>query len=228
MLKNHSEEVRQRILETAKDLFLSDGYKKTTIAKIVSASGVSSGSIYHWYRNKQEIFEEIVQELMQEAQRLIERDMAGRPPACRYAALLEMELQAIENNPIIREIFCVALGSGEMFLPLVQRHTEYVARLFGDRLTVEECRERILFIHAAMNGYLFAFQQEREAQRTALRQFFLSTSLMILGLSKAEQRACVREIEAAREKWRAKGRQLLAQLTFLAEDAGDEKGPDEP
>lgn len=67
MLKNHSEEVRQRILETAKDLFLSDGYKKTTIAKIVSASGVSSGSIYHWYRNKQEIFEEIVQELMQEA-----------------------------------------------------------------------------------------------------------------------------------------------------------------
>ena len=112
-----------------------------------------------------------------------------------------------------------------MFLPLVQRHTEYVARLFGDRITVEECRERILFIHAAMNGYLSAFPQEREAERTVLRQFFLSTSLMILGLSKAEQRACVREIEAAREKWQAKGRQLLAQLNFLDEDA---EGLDEP
>ena len=196
MLKNHSEEVRQRILETAKDLFLSDGYKKTTIAKIVSVSGVSSGSIYHWYKNKQEIFEEIVQELMQEAQRLIERDMAGRPPACRYAALLEMELQAIEHNPIIREIFCVALGSGEMFLPLVRRHTEYVARLFGDRLTVEECRARILFIHAGHERLPLCVPAGTRGTAHGAAPVLPEHEPHILGLSKAEQRLRARDREA--------------------------------
>ena len=44
--------VRANILNTAKRLFLEQGYKKTTIRQIVQESGITSGSIYNLFDNK--------------------------------------------------------------------------------------------------------------------------------------------------------------------------------
>lgn len=41
--------VRANILNTAKRLFLEQGYKKTTIRQIVQESGITSGSIYNLF-----------------------------------------------------------------------------------------------------------------------------------------------------------------------------------
>ena len=41
-----------RIVETARDLFLRDGYARTTVADVASASGVSVETIYSAFRNK--------------------------------------------------------------------------------------------------------------------------------------------------------------------------------
>ena len=62
-----SERMRQtknRILETAKDIFLEQGYKRTTIRQIVERSGITSGSIYNIFSSKEEIFSSLVDELM--------------------------------------------------------------------------------------------------------------------------------------------------------------------
>ena len=50
-------DVKTRVAEVARELFLSQGYNQTTIKQIVAASGVQTGSIYHFYKNKEEIFE---------------------------------------------------------------------------------------------------------------------------------------------------------------------------
>ena len=44
----HMKGIRSRILRTAENLFLEQGYKTTTIRQIVQDSGITSGSIYQY------------------------------------------------------------------------------------------------------------------------------------------------------------------------------------
>ena len=48
-MEKDKDEVRQRILAAAKELFVQQGYKKTTIRQIVEKSGVLTGSIYYFF-----------------------------------------------------------------------------------------------------------------------------------------------------------------------------------
>ena len=65
-MEKDKDEVRQRILAAAKELFVQQGYKKTTIRQIVEKSGVLTGSIYYFFKNKEDIFQSLVMELLRQ------------------------------------------------------------------------------------------------------------------------------------------------------------------
>jgi len=50
---------KDRVLETALPLFLDHGYHGTSIKLIVDTSGVSTGSVYHHFSNKEDIIKEL-------------------------------------------------------------------------------------------------------------------------------------------------------------------------
>lgn len=50
------------ILKTAFSLFLQNGYKEVTIQKIMDATDLSKGAIYHHFKNKEEIYQAALQE----------------------------------------------------------------------------------------------------------------------------------------------------------------------
>ena len=51
----HREEIRKRILAVSGELFLKQGYKKTSIRKIIDESGITIGSLYHFFKNKDDL-----------------------------------------------------------------------------------------------------------------------------------------------------------------------------
>jgi|SRR5579863_145257 len=55
---------RGRILEAAKNLFHLRGYSNTSIDDIVSASGLTKGSVYHYFSSKEELGTAAVEELI--------------------------------------------------------------------------------------------------------------------------------------------------------------------
>lgn len=59
-----SEAVRAAILAAARKLFLSKGYEATTVRDICDASGVSLGSLYHFFGSKDGVFGHQVRELI--------------------------------------------------------------------------------------------------------------------------------------------------------------------
>lgn len=69
----HPEETVEKILSTAKRLFAERGYEHTTIADIVSATGMSKGAFYHHFKSKEDVYDRICdqyydsQEWMQDA-----------------------------------------------------------------------------------------------------------------------------------------------------------------
>lgn len=53
---------RSVILERARELFLSQGYHKTTMRRIADVAGISTGPLYFYFRNKAEVFFHICNE----------------------------------------------------------------------------------------------------------------------------------------------------------------------
>ncbi len=55
-------ESKKHILDTAFRLFLRQNFKEVTMAEIVEKSGLSKGAFYHYFKSKEELFEEVVNE----------------------------------------------------------------------------------------------------------------------------------------------------------------------
>ena len=52
-------DVREKILETARCIFLKEGYKGTTINSIARAAGISPSTIYLHFNGKKDLFENL-------------------------------------------------------------------------------------------------------------------------------------------------------------------------
>lgn len=57
------EKRKQQILDTAKQLFANRGYYQTQISDIQKASGVARGTVYHYFKSKDDIFITILDNL---------------------------------------------------------------------------------------------------------------------------------------------------------------------
>ena len=55
-----SEKSRTAILESALELFSSQGYRGTSIREIAEAAGVSTGNVYHHFADKETIFQTVL------------------------------------------------------------------------------------------------------------------------------------------------------------------------
>lgn len=59
-LPTQNDSVRTSILEVARELFAKFGYKKTTMEDIAQALGKGKSSLYYYFKNKEEIFQAVL------------------------------------------------------------------------------------------------------------------------------------------------------------------------
>ncbi|SHJ43205.1 transcriptional regulator, TetR family [Clostridium amylolyticum] len=74
MIANQQNEKKQRILDAAISVFIEKGFEETSMREIASAAGLTTGAIYHHFKNKDELFYHAVKEAMYFAQKLSEKD----------------------------------------------------------------------------------------------------------------------------------------------------------
>ncbi|MRN56366.1 TetR/AcrR family transcriptional regulator [Paenibacillus monticola] len=60
------EERRQEIIDTAKKLFMANGFEKTQIADISREIGVAQGLVYHYFKSKTELLYAIIDVISEE------------------------------------------------------------------------------------------------------------------------------------------------------------------
>ncbi|MBJ93308.1 MAG: hypothetical protein CMP23_02410 [Rickettsiales bacterium] len=59
------EEQRAELLDGAFDLFADQGYRAVSMRKLAGSLGVSTGTLYHYFGSKDDIFEQMVERLAQ-------------------------------------------------------------------------------------------------------------------------------------------------------------------
>jgi AcrR family transcriptional regulator len=63
MYKNEDQEIeiRNTIINAAREVFSRYGFKKTTMQDIASASGKAKSSLYHYFRSKEDVFASVLE-----------------------------------------------------------------------------------------------------------------------------------------------------------------------
>lgn len=57
---------RREILKVARNLFLNKDYEKTTMVDIMDALEVAKGTIYHYFKSKEALFEAVIDDIVEE------------------------------------------------------------------------------------------------------------------------------------------------------------------
>ncbi len=133
---------REEIVRCARDLFLKNEYESTSVNDIVSALGIAKGTVYHYFKSKDELLTAVVEHIVEE-----------------YIDQLQAVLEQAEGSAIDRMRTLILSGNvseekGEMVEMLhspgnVALHTRQLAVIFTKmapliaKVIEEGCKEGV-------------------------------------------------------------------------------------
>jgi len=129
MPRRRSEDKRRRILEAASRVFARRGYFTARVADIAKRAGVADGTIYLYFRNKEDILVSLFDEVMSEhiaAGRQEVATLAAAPEQLR--AIAAHHLRLLGENEDLAVVFQVELRQSTKFLE------RFTGSWFGDYL----------------------------------------------------------------------------------------------
>lgn len=127
-------EKRLAILDGAVRVFAEKGFFNATVAEIARAAGVADGTIYLYFKSKDELLLSVFDEKMQllcDAAREATQGLSSA--AAALERVVELHLSAVEANPAVASVLIVELRQSSAFVQDADkpRLTEYL-KLIGD------------------------------------------------------------------------------------------------
>lgn len=105
----HVADTRRALLATAREVFAEHGFRATRTEEIVRRAGLTRGALYHHFRDKEDLFRAVFEEVSAEVVELLHR-RSDDPPASAwelFRANSEIYLDAASTNPAYRQIVLV-------------------------------------------------------------------------------------------------------------------------
>ena len=129
--EQQTSEVQRKVVAAALRLFLAKGYAQTTLREISEVAGVSYGSIYHHFEDKDGIFLELVMSSFETAQVVADRALVGAQDAyVRLALKWAGLIRAASDDRRVAELLSVAYRSWKITEAIVlastRRHWEWL------------------------------------------------------------------------------------------------------
>jgi AcrR family transcriptional regulator len=193
---------RQReFLTTAEELFSRKGFHSTTIQEISEKSEFAVGSIYHMFRNKDEIYMALLEMRMEEYLSLLEQAIEGcEDPVEKIRALIETKFRFFsEHKPFLRLFLDTTLGSDDNMRisgaeQLIGRYEDYLGLLAG--IFEEGIKRRLFFrndpigMALAMEGMVRSFVTymiRHEEDGVPLPEFSTVREILLQGILKTNK-----------------------------------------
>jgi TetR/AcrR family transcriptional regulator, transcriptional repressor for nem operon len=133
-------ETRDRLIETARTLFLQNGYGNTGIAQILKTADVGSGSLYHFFPTKEDLLLAVLQKYKELLWPMVIQPVFDRvqDPIERIFGVLDGYRQML-----VMMDFAMGCPIGNLALELSNSHPaarQLLAENFtGWRLAIEQC-----------------------------------------------------------------------------------------
>jgi len=126
---------RRQILDAAIRVFARQGFHSTRVSDIADEAGVAYGLVYHYFKSKEEVLNELFTERWSLLLAAIdEADAGGRPPRAKLEAVAAFIIQSYRHDPelmkvIIVEVTRAANSFGQTHLTEIRRAYDSIARI---------------------------------------------------------------------------------------------------
>jgi len=126
MITKETNTLRESILAASKELFSRFGFKKTAVDDIAKKARVAKGTIYNYFRSKEEIYQDLLQ---REGKILIVkmREAMGGQKTTQLK-LREMIIAKIKYYKELSLLYEINRQRAEDILPFVEKEREEIAR----------------------------------------------------------------------------------------------------
>jgi len=103
------ENTRRALLDVARQLFTENGYQATRTEEIVQRAGVTRGALYHHFRDKEDLFRSVLDEVDAEVESSLLRRSKEQPVSSweLFRVNSEIHLDAASRNPAYRQIVLI-------------------------------------------------------------------------------------------------------------------------
>ncbi len=117
MARPRTADKRQRILQAAVHIFARKGYFGARVSEIAKKAGVADGTIYLYFRNKEDILVSLFDDLMSEHVQQVKDALPSVPDAeGRLRLVAEHHLRALGGNRDLAVVFQVELRQSTKFM----------------------------------------------------------------------------------------------------------------
>jgi AcrR family transcriptional regulator len=150
---------RRQILDAAIRVFARQGFHATRVADIADEAGVAYGLVYHYFKSKDEVLDELFVERWSLLLSAIEEaDRNGERPRAKLAAVASFIVDSYHHDPelmkvIIVEVTRAANSFGRTHLELIRRAYESIAKIVADGQAVGAFRNDVDPTFASMTFY---------------------------------------------------------------------------
>src|SRR6266850_6545332 len=113
----------QQIIDAAIRVFARTGYYNSRVSDIAREAGIASGTIYLYFRTKEEILVTLFREKMAAFVAHLRREIAGETdPVAKIRRLVELHFTVLEQSPALAEVVQVELRQGHKFFRGASAH----------------------------------------------------------------------------------------------------------
>ena len=113
----------QQIIEAAVRVFARNGYYNSRVSDIAREAGVASGTIYLYFKTKDDILVTLFREKMAAWVASVRGEIAGEPdPVAKIRRLVALHFSVLEKDPALAEVVQVELRQGHKFFRGASAH----------------------------------------------------------------------------------------------------------
>jgi TetR/AcrR family transcriptional regulator, fatty acid metabolism regulator protein len=113
----------QQIIEAAIRVFARNGYYNSRVSDIAREAGIASGTIYLYFRTKEEILVTLFRDTIAAFVAHLRREIADETdPVAKIRRLVALHFTVLEQNPALAEVVQVELRQGQKFFRGASAH----------------------------------------------------------------------------------------------------------
>src|SRR5881409_1232495 len=113
----------QQIIEAAIRVFARNGYYNSRVSDIAREAGIASGTIYLYFKTKDEILVTLFREKMAQWVASVRREVAAeRDPLAKIRKIVALHFAVLEGDPDLAEVVQVELRQGQKFFRGASAH----------------------------------------------------------------------------------------------------------
>ena len=158
--KANREEVRKNIIKISRRLFLEQGYENTTVRQVLKKAHLSTGSLYHLFKNKEEILLCSLKDALLEISSLTDSiAVKHNEPVLRYALGIAVGISEIFNYKRLFNFYNAIYKNESAENFMISLKVARMKNLLNDlnlHFTDNEIHSRILAIHGATRAIMLA------------------------------------------------------------------------